>query len=83
MKLIETNFGRIKNNAIKQAKWIEEYEKLKGVRQGSAYQKADRNYSGQLRQEDIAKELGVDTSTIPMRRYPSAAMGFISSASAI
>ena len=34
MKLIETNFGRMKNDAIKQAKWLEEYKKLKGITRG-------------------------------------------------
>lgn len=64
MKLIETNFGRIKNDPIKQGRWITEYEKLKGVRQGSAFQKADPNNSGQVSQDDIAKELGISVDTI-------------------
>lgn len=63
MKLIETNFGRMKNDKIKQAKWLAEYEKLKGVRQGSAGQ-ADPNNLGGVTQDDIAKELGVTTETI-------------------
>lgn len=63
MKLIETNFGRMKNDKVKQAKWLAEYEKLKGVRQGSAGQ-ADPNNLGGVTQEDIAKELGVTTETI-------------------
>ena len=63
MKLIETNFGRMKNDKVKQAKWLAEYEKLKGVRQGSAGQ-ADPNNLGGVTQDDIAKELGVTTETI-------------------
>lgn len=63
MKLIETNFGRMKNDKVKQAKWLAEYEKLKGVRQGSAGQ-ADPNNLGGVTQEDIAKELGVTTETL-------------------
>lgn len=64
MKLIETNFGRMKNDPIKQARWIKEYEELRGVRQGSAWQKAERQIVAQVSQEDIAKELGVDKKTI-------------------
>ena len=52
MKLIETNFGRMKNDKVKQAKWLAEYEKLRGVRQGSAY-KADPNYLGRLVQRSL------------------------------
>ena len=63
MKLIETNFGRMKNDPIKQAKWVEEYEKLKGVRQGSAGGSERHNVAG-VTQDDIAKELGVDRKTV-------------------
>ena len=63
MKLIETNFGRIKNDPIKQARWVEEYEKLRGVRQGSAGQADGHNVRG-ITQDDIAKELGVDSKTL-------------------
>lgn len=63
MKLIETNFGRIKNDPIKQAKWIKEYEELRGVKRGG-----NRIPNGDnprlVGQDDIARELGVDTSTI-------------------
>ena len=34
MKLIETNFGRMKNNKVKQARWLEEYKALKGIKRG-------------------------------------------------
>lgn len=65
MKLIETNFGRIKNDPIKQAKWIKEYEELRGVRQGSAYKKAETDNPSQVVTiRDIAKELGVSRDTI-------------------
>ena len=63
MKLIETNFGRMKNDPIKQAKWIEEYMKLKGVQVGSGRPKKGNN-SPFISQEDIASELGVDVSTL-------------------
>ena len=62
--LLVANFGRLKNDPIKQAKVYKEYEKICGVRQGSAFQKAGGNNSPQVTQEDIAKELGVDVTTI-------------------
>lgn len=55
-KLLAANFGRLKNNPVKQGKVYEEYEKLCGVRQGSAFKKADGN-NCVLSQGDIAKEL--------------------------
>lgn len=62
MKLIETNFGRIKNDPVKQAKWVKEYEILKGVRQGTA----ERNNFAQreVTQDEVAKELGVTVKTL-------------------
>lgn len=64
-KLLAANFGRLKNNPVKQGRVYAEYEKLCGVRGGSA------NKSGfsvgdklSLTQEDIAKELGVDVRQI-------------------
>ena len=63
MQLIASNFGRMKNDPIKQARLIQEYERLAGVRQGSAY-RADPNNSGQVTQKDIAKQLGVSVDTI-------------------
>jgi len=59
-KLIAANFGRLKNDPIKQSKLITEYEKLCGVTQGR--QKNGNN--SRISQEDIAKQLGVDTSTL-------------------
>lgn len=64
MKLIETNFGRIKNDKVKQAKWLDEYMRLKGVRQGSAGKRSLEGNNFPLKQEDIAKELGVDVRTL-------------------
>lgn len=64
MKLIETNFGRIKNDKVKQARWLDEYMRLKGVRQGSAGKRSIEGNNSPLKQEDIAKELGVDVSTL-------------------
>jgi ParB-like chromosome segregation protein Spo0J len=61
-KLIAANFGRLKNDPIKQSKLITEYEKLCGVQHGG-----DRKSNGNnlhLTQEDIAKQLGVDTRTL-------------------
>lgn len=63
-KLIASNFQRTSNDPIKKAHGIVEYEKLRGVRQGSAFQKADGNNSRQVSQEDIAAELGVSSDTI-------------------
>lgn len=63
-QLIAANFGRMKNDPIKQAKWIAEYERVRGVRQGSAYQKAEPQFAAQVSQEDIAKELGVSVDTV-------------------
>lgn len=64
MKLIETNFGRMKNDKVKQAKWLDEYMRLKGVRQGSAGKRSLEGNNSPLKQEDIAKELGVDVTTL-------------------
>lgn len=64
VQLIAANFGRMKNDPVKQGRWIAEYERLRGVRQGSAYQKAGRNNFAQVSQEDIAAELGVDSRTL-------------------
>ena len=59
-RLIAANSGRLKNNPIKQSKLITEYEKLCGVTQGR--QKSGHNV--RISQEDIAKQLGVDTRTL-------------------
>jgi ParB family chromosome partitioning protein len=61
-KLIAANFGRLKNDPIKQARVYQEYEKLSGVG-GKGRPNKMRNNSA-LKQDEIAKELGVDVSTI-------------------
>ena len=63
MKLIETNFGRMNNDPIKQAKWLEEYMKLRGVQVGSGRPKKNGN-NFRISQDDIAKELGIDVRSI-------------------
>ena len=62
-KLLATNFGRLKNNPIKQGKVFTEYEKLCGVRQGSAGIPQPQN-AVQMTQVDIAKQLGISVDTI-------------------
>ena len=59
MKLIETNFGRMKNDPIKQAKWIEEYKSLKGIQRGG-----DKAKGNNFTLQDIADKLGVDVRTV-------------------
>lgn len=59
--LIAANFGRLKNDPIKQAKLIVEYEKLNGIKRGRP-EKSGHNV--RISQEDIAKEFGVDVRTI-------------------
>lgn len=64
-KLLATNFGRLKNNPVKQGKVFMEYEKLCGVRQGSQNLKGTKvGDKMSFTQEQIAKELGVDVRTI-------------------
>jgi ParB family chromosome partitioning protein len=58
-KLIAANFGRLKNDPVKQGKLIKEYERLEGIKRGGA----KRQFVA-LKQEDIAKELGVDVKTL-------------------
>lgn len=60
-KLLATNFGRLKNNPIKQGKVFAEYEKLCGVTYGNN-QWTRQNVA--TTQEQIAKELGIDVRTI-------------------
>jgi competence protein ComGC len=62
-KLLAANFGRLKNNPVKQGKVYSEYERLSGVRQGSAGCPDTQNV-GRITQEQIALELGVSTETI-------------------
>lgn len=62
-QLIAANFGRMKNDPIKQAKWIAEYERVRGVTRGGD-RKSKPNNSALISQEDIANELGVSVDTI-------------------
>lgn len=60
-KLLATNFGRLKNNPVKQGKVYSEYEKLCGIKKGNNQFSIGQNVRTQ---EDIAKELGVDVRTV-------------------
>ena len=64
IELIASNFGRLKNDPIKQAKMIQEYERLNGVRMGR--KKSTENFCTfpSKSQQDIANELGVDVTTL-------------------
>lgn len=62
-KLLATNFGRLKNDPVKQGRVFGEYEKLCGVRQGSAGS-PDKQFACGVTQEQIAKELGVGVDTL-------------------
>lgn len=59
--LLAANFGRLKNNPVKQGKVFAEYEKLCGVTVGRPG-KSRQNVA--ISQEQIAGELGVDVRTI-------------------
>lgn len=63
IQLIAANFGRMKNDPIKQGKWLVEYERLRGVRQGGD-RKSNRKFCGLITQSDIANELGVGVTTL-------------------
>ena len=62
--LLVANFGRSKNDPIKQGKVYQEYEKLCGVRQGSNNPKGtiigEADNRPHVTLEQIANELGVD-----------------------
>ena len=62
-KLLAANFGRLKNNPVKQGKVLPEYEKLCGVERGNNQHSLRQNVAS-ITQEDIAKELGVDVRHI-------------------
>lgn len=61
-QLIAANFGRTEN-LIDKAKWIAEYERVRGVRQGGD-RKSKPNNSALITQEDIARELGCSVDTL-------------------
>lgn len=59
-KLLATNFGREKNNPMKQSKVITEYEKLCEIKHGGA-----RVHNAHLvTQDQIAKEFGISSSQL-------------------
>ncbi len=62
------NFGRLKNDPIKQAKVYSEYEKLCGARQGSLNSQGtivgQPNNTVHITQEQIAKEFGVSLTQL-------------------
>lgn len=60
-KLLATNFGRLKNDPVKQGRVFGEYEKLCGVYHGNHINENGKNC---LSQEQIAKELGVSVRTL-------------------
>lgn len=62
-QLIASNFGRMKNDPVKQGRWIKEYERLRGVRHGGDRKSKDDNRL-LISQEDIARELGVSPTTL-------------------
>ena len=64
IQLIAANFGRMKNDPSKQGKWLVEYERLRGVRDGRYGKRSLDGQFVRLKQEDIADELGVDARTI-------------------
>lgn len=59
-KRIASNFGRLKNNPIKQSKLIAEYGKLCETAQGGQ----NKGNNSPISQEDIAKQLGADSSDL-------------------
>ena len=63
-KLLATNFGRLKNDPVKQGRVFGEYEKLCGVRQGSAGKISLERQNVAPTQEQMAKGLGVDVRTL-------------------
>lgn len=64
IELIASNFGRLKNDPIKQAKMIQEYERLNGVHRGRRSAEETGNNSPIKSQQEIADELGVDVTTL-------------------
>lgn len=65
IELIASNFGRLKNDPIKQAKMIQEYERLNGVHRGRrSPEETGNNSLISKSQQQIADELGVDVTTL-------------------
>ncbi|MBW9154890.1 hypothetical protein [Clostridium tagluense] len=59
-KLLAANFGRLKNNPVKQGKVYSEYERLSGITHGGSRPKN----SVLITQSEIAKQLGISVDTI-------------------
>lgn len=57
--LLAANFGRLKNDPVKQAKVFKEYESLRGVSGRGGDRKSKGHNVALISQEDIAKELGI------------------------
>lgn len=64
MQLIASNFGRMKNDPIKQGAMIAEYEKLRGISHGGDRKSGSSGNNSRLIQSDIAKEFGCDVTTL-------------------
>lgn len=65
MQLIASNFGRAKNDPEKQAALIVEYEKLMGVKRGNPQFGNNSRIAEMVKKQDvIAKEFGVDVTTL-------------------
>lgn len=65
MQLIVSNFGRAKNDPVKQGKMIEEYEQLCGITHGGARRGVSTGNNSRLKtQEELAKEFGCDVTTL-------------------
>ena len=63
VQLIAANFGRMKNDPVKQGRWIAEYERLRGVRRGNNQHTSMPNNSVSS-QKILAEELGVSVDTL-------------------
>lgn len=64
MQLIVSNFGRMKNDPIKQGAMIAEYEKLRGTSHGGDRRSESSGNNSRLNQSEIAKEFGCDVTTL-------------------
>ena len=63
-KLLATNFGREKNNPMKQSRVISEYEKLCGIKRGNPQLLNNSTIENKTTQSDIAKQLGIDRTQL-------------------
>lgn len=61
-KLLATNFGRLKNDPVKQGRVFKEYEELCGIYRGNHINNEKRKFF--VSQESLAKELGVSVRHI-------------------